>query len=45
MERTGNSSLGAVDMVGLVMVLAGITLASIVSPRDKGEAAVEVLGI
>jgi hypothetical protein len=32
--------LSAVDMVGLVMVSAGISLANIVSPRDKGEAAV-----
>jgi fructose-specific phosphotransferase system IIC component len=44
MERTGNSFLGAVDMVGLVMVSAGITLANIVSPRDKGEAAVAAPG-
>ncbi|WP_121613572.1 PTS sugar transporter [Mesobacillus foraminis] len=44
MERTGNSFLGAVDMAGLVMVSAGITLANIVSPRDKGEAAVAVPG-
>jgi hypothetical protein len=32
--------LSAVDMVGLVMVSTGITLANIVSPRVKGEAAV-----
>jgi fructose-specific phosphotransferase system IIC component len=44
MEKTGNSFLGAVDMVGLVMVSAGITLANIVSPRDKGEAAVAAPG-
>ncbi|MBS4209926.1 PTS sugar transporter [Bacillus sp. FJAT-50079] len=44
MERTGNSFLGAVDMVGLVMVSAGITLANIISPRDKGEAAVAAPG-
>jgi DNA-binding GntR family transcriptional regulator len=44
MERTGNSFLGAVDMVGLVMVSAGITLANIVAPRDKGEAAVAIPG-
>ncbi|KAB8135702.1 PTS sugar transporter [Gracilibacillus oryzae] len=40
MEKTGNSFLGAIDMVGLVMVAAGINLANIVRPRDKGEAAV-----
>jgi hypothetical protein len=44
MERTGNSFLGAVDMAGLVMVSAGITLANIFAPRDKGEAAVAVPG-
>jgi hypothetical protein len=44
MEQTGNSFLGAVDMVGLVMVSAGITLANIVSPRDKGESAVAAPG-
>jgi fructose-specific phosphotransferase system IIC component len=44
MERAGNSFLGAVDMVGLVMVSAGITLANIVAPRDKGEAAVAAPG-
>lgn len=35
METTSNSFLGAVDMVGLVMVSAGITLANIIAPRDK----------
>ncbi len=44
MEKTGNSFLGAVDMVGLVMVSAGITLANIVSPREKSEAAVAAPG-
>lgn len=44
MEKTGNSFLGAVDMVGLVMVSAGITLANIVSPRDKSEATVATPG-
>lgn len=44
MEHTGNSFLGAVDMVGLVMVSAGITLANIIGPRDKGEAAVATPG-
>ncbi|MFC4321373.1 PTS sugar transporter [Litchfieldia salsa] len=44
MEKTGNSFLGAVDMVGLVMVAAGINLANIISPRDKGEAAVAAPG-
>lgn len=44
MELTSNSFLGAVDMVGLVMVSAGITLANIIAPRDKGEAAVAAPG-
>lgn len=44
MEKTGNSFLGAVDMVGLVMVSAGITLANIIAPKDKGEAAVAAPG-
>ncbi|EHB65779.1 hypothetical protein [Paenibacillus lactis] len=44
METTSNSFLGAVDMVGLVMVSAGITLANMIAPRDKGEAAVAAPG-
>ena len=44
MEKTGNSFLGAIDMVGLVMVSAGITLANIIAPRDRGEAAVATPG-
>ncbi|MCM2676100.1 PTS sugar transporter [Alkalicoccobacillus plakortidis] len=39
MENTGNSFLGAIDMVGLVMVAAGINLANIIFPRRRGEAA------
>ncbi len=35
MEEVGMSFFGAVDMVGLVMVSAGITLANILSPVDK----------
>ena len=44
MEKTGNSFLGAVDMVGLVMVAAGINLANIVAPKDRGESAVAAPG-
>lgn len=44
MEKTGNSFLGAVDMVGLVMVSAGITLANMILPRDKSEATVAAPG-
>lgn len=43
MEK-GTSFLGAVDMTGLVMVSAGITLANIVYPKNKGEAAVAAPG-
>lgn len=44
MELQGNSFLGAVDMVGLVMVSAGITLANIIGPRQKSEASVAAPG-
>jgi len=44
MESTGFSFLGAIDMTGLVMVSAGITLANIVFPRDKGERAIALPG-
>ncbi len=44
MEKTGNSFLGAIDMCGLVMVSAGITLANIIYPRVKAEAALATPG-
>lgn len=44
METVGYSFLGAVDMTGLVMVSAGITLANIIAPRKKSEAAVALPG-
>lgn len=44
MEQAGVSFLGAVDMVALVMVAAGINLANILFPRDKGEAAIATPG-
>lgn len=44
MEATGMSFLGAVDMVGLVMVSAGITLANIISPRRKENRSLAVPG-
>lgn len=44
MEQTGYSFLGAVDMTGLVMVSAGITLANIIAPRDRSEASVALPG-
>ncbi|EAM7936119.1 PTS sugar transporter [Salmonella enterica] len=37
--------LGAVDMVGLVMVAAGINLANVIAPREKSEAAVATPGL
>jgi hypothetical protein len=44
METQGNSFLGAVDMTGLVMVSAGITLANIMLPRQTSERALAVPG-
>lgn len=44
MESTGFSFLGAIDMTGLVMASAGITLANIVAPRQKSDAAVALPG-
>lgn len=44
MERSGFSFLGAVDMVGLVIVAAGINLANIIFPREKGSASLAVPG-
>ncbi len=43
-ENMGFSFLGAVDMTGLVMVSAGITLANVFFPKDKGEAAAALPG-
>jgi fructose-specific phosphotransferase system IIC component len=44
METTGVSFLGAVDMTGLVMVSAGITLANIIFPKQKSESAIAAPG-
>lgn len=44
METTGMSFLGAVDMVGLVMVSAGITLANIIAPAQKASRSLAVPG-
>lgn len=44
MEEIGNSFFGAVDMGGLVMVSAGITLANIVAGRRPGDRAVAAPG-
>lgn len=44
MESTGSSFLGAVDMVGLVMVSAGITAANIVSPRRPEDKSIAIPG-
>lgn len=44
MEKSGNSFLGAVDMTGLVMVSAGITLANIIAPRERSEASLAAPG-
>lgn len=39
LELTGNSFIGAIDVVGLGMVAMGINLANIIFPRVKGERA------
>lgn len=44
MEATGYSFLGAIDMTGLVMVSAGITLANMIAPKEKGDRAVALTG-
>lgn len=44
LEATGMSFLGSIDMMSLVMVSAGITLANIVYPRRRSEAAVAAPG-
>lgn len=44
MEEMGFSFLGAIDMTGLVMVSAGITLANVLMPKQKSEAAVALPG-
>jgi len=45
METTGNSFLGAIDMCGLVLGCAGVLLANIVKPRNKGDVAASVPGL
>lgn len=44
MEAAGYSFLGAIDMTGLVMVSAGITLANVIFPRQKSDASVALPG-
>lgn len=44
MEEAGFSFLGAIDMTGLVMVSAGIILANVLFPKDKGQAAAALPG-
>lgn len=39
METQGFSFLGAIDLCGLVMVCAGVQLANIIKPRNKGDRA------
>lgn len=45
METTGVSFLGAIDMTALVMVSAGITLANVLFPKQKSEAAIAGPGL
>lgn len=44
MSKYGNSFLGSIDMCGLVMVSAGITLANIICPKTKDEASLATPG-
>ncbi|WP_193312867.1 PTS sugar transporter [Georgenia subflava] len=44
MSEKGHSFFGAVDMVSLVMVSLGITLANVVRPRTSGERALAASG-
>jgi hypothetical protein len=44
MEQAGSSFLGAIDLTGLVMVSAGITLANIVLPRNSGDRTAAIPG-
>ena len=44
MGQKGHSFFGAVDMVSLVMVALGITLANLVKPRTSGERALAASG-
>lgn len=44
MEATGFSFLGAIDMTGLVMVSAGVTLANVIFPRKKSDASAALPG-
>lgn len=44
METQGFSFLGAIDMTGLVLVSAGITLANVLFPREKGDRAAALPG-
>lgn len=44
MEVAGSSFLGSIDMCGLVMVSAGITLANIVFPREQADRVVALPG-
>lgn len=44
METQGYSFLGAIDMTGLVLVSAGITLANVLFPKEKGDRAAALPG-
>lgn len=44
MEASGFSFLGAIDMTGLVMVSAGVTLANVIFPRQKSDASAALPG-
>lgn len=45
MELTGYSFIGALDVIGLGCVAAGITLANVICPKQKGDVAVAAPGL
>lgn len=45
MEAVGTSFLGAIDMTGLVVVSAGITLANVIYPKQRSDAALALPGL
>lgn len=45
MELTGYSFIGAIDVIGLGCVAAGITLANLIYPKQKGDSAVAAPGL
>ncbi|MCI8513421.1 MAG: PTS sugar transporter [Lachnospiraceae bacterium] len=45
MEAAGTSFLGAIDMTGLVVVSAGITLANVIYPKQRSDSSLALPGL